>query len=257
MTSLKERRALVGEQRKAFDRAVADVEREFGRRIRARRVDDSDVQPLYEFLRNLEQKGITRWWNDLKDRQKPSPDELIEGLGPESSHQSWQEWLDNLDPPLDDPLGGMGMSDAVQATFRESITRARRRELAALRCPDRYLLGLRMDDGSYRRLDELSGGQRVSVLLSLLLETEDVCRAVVGNLHPTLYGVMVFGRDPQNHPQTSSFFIQCAAYASLDRATDVVSVREIYRRILRQDVPLIPDSALDLSVTPSGRSYRK
>ena len=28
-------------------------------------------------------------------------------------------------------------------------------------------------DGSYRRLDELSGGQRVSVLLSLLLETED------------------------------------------------------------------------------------
>ena len=30
-----------------------------------------------------------------------------------------------------------------------------------------------MDDGSYRRLDELSGGQRVSVLLSLLLETED------------------------------------------------------------------------------------
>ena len=88
-----------------------------------------------------------------------------------------------------------------------------------------------------------------------------------GNLHPTLYGVMVFGRDPQNHPQTSNFFIQCAAYAGLDRATDVVSVadargrlvdqinramgwcrilgrREIYRGILRHDVPLIPDSAL-------------
>ena len=87
------------------------------------------------------------------------------------------------------------------------------------------------------------------------------------NLHPTLYGVMVFGRDPQNHPQTSSFFIQCAAYAGLDRATDVVSVadakgrlevqinramgwgrilgrKEIYRGILRHDVPLIPDSAL-------------
>ena len=30
-----------------------------------------------------------------------------------------------------------------------------------------------MDHGSYRRLDELSGGQRVSVLLSLLLETKD------------------------------------------------------------------------------------
>ena len=88
-----------------------------------------------------------------------------------------------------------------------------------------------------------------------------------GNLHPTLYGVMVFGRDPQNHPQTSSFFIQCAAYAGHDRAADVVSVadakgrledqvnrsmgwcrslgrREIYRGIVREDVPLIPESAL-------------
>ena len=65
------------------------------------------------------------------------------------------------------------MSEAVQSTFLESVTRSKQRELAALRCPDRYYLELRMDDGSYRRLDELSGGQRVSVLLSLLLETED------------------------------------------------------------------------------------
>ena len=88
-----------------------------------------------------------------------------------------------------------------------------------------------------------------------------------GNLHPTLYGVMVFGRDPQNHPQTSSFIIQCAAYAGLDRAADVVSVadakgrledqvnrslgwcrglgrREIYRGIVREDIPLVPESAL-------------
>ena len=88
-----------------------------------------------------------------------------------------------------------------------------------------------------------------------------------GNLHPTLYGVMVFGRDPQNHPQTQSFFVQCAAYAGLDRAADVMSVadargrledqvnrslgwcrslgrREIYRGIVREDVPLVPESAL-------------
>lgn len=36
------------------------------------------------------------------------------------------------------------------------------------RCIDTYILEMRMDDGSYRRTDELSGGQRVSVLLSLL-----------------------------------------------------------------------------------------
>ena len=55
-----------------------------------------------------------------------------------------------------------------------------------------------------------------------------------GNLHPTLYGVMVFGRDPQNHPQTSNFFIQCAAYAGLDRATDVVSVADARGRLVDQ-----------------------
>jgi len=88
-----------------------------------------------------------------------------------------------------------------------------------------------------------------------------------GNLHPTLYGTMVFGRDPQNHPQTSNFFIQCAAYAGVDRASDVVSVadakgrledqvmravgwcmslgrREEYRGLVREDVPLIPDRAI-------------
>ena len=86
-------------------------------------------------------------------------------------------------------------------------------------------------------------------------------------LHPTLYGTMVFGRDPQSHPQTSSFFVQCAAYDGLDRASDAISVadakgrledqvsrslgwsrslgrRETYRSILREDVPLVPERAL-------------
>ena len=88
-----------------------------------------------------------------------------------------------------------------------------------------------------------------------------------GLLRPTLYGVMVFGREPQGHPQTSSFFVQCAAYAGVDRASDIVSVadakgrledqvrravdwctilgkREEYRSIFREDVPLIPDRAI-------------
>ena len=87
-----------------------------------------------------------------------------------------------------------------------------------------------------------------------------------GQLRPTLYGSMVFGSEPQNHPQTSNFFIQCAAYAGVDRASDTISVsdakgrledqvkravdwcailgkREEYRNILREDVPLIPDRA--------------
>ncbi len=161
-----ERRALVAEQREAFDRVMAAVEREFAGRIRARRIDDGDYRPLESFLRSLKQKGITRWWNDLGENEKS----LIEVFKRESDNPEWWKDLDTL---FDNPLDETGMSTTVQATFRESLTRAKRRELAAIRCPDRYFLELRMDDGSYRRLDELSGGQRVSVLLSVLLETED------------------------------------------------------------------------------------
>ena len=175
-----ERRLLVGEQRAAFDRVMREVEREFGGRIRARRIDDGDHRPLDTFLRGFRQKGITRWWNDLSVDHKPSPQTLSEYLGhlPDASQQEGEEA--ESDDPIDvdgifdlmDLIGRLGMSEAVQTTFRECMTRARRRELDILRCPDRYLLELRMDDGSHRRLDELSGGQRVSVLLSLLLETK-------------------------------------------------------------------------------------
>ena len=94
-----------------------------------------------------------------------------------------------------------------------------------------------------------------------------VLAASEGRLHPTLYGVMVFGRDPQNHPQTASFFVQCAAYAGPDSGADVIGAgeskgrledqikralgwfaslgrREVYRGIVREDIPLIPERAL-------------
>ena len=180
-----ERKGLVEAQREAFDRVMSAVEREFDGRIRARRIDNGVAKPLDAFLRALKQKGVTRWWNDLTEDRKPAPEKLAELLHRElDKRRYWKKAFDGSAPPedrdpetvpnlLEYPLQEIGMSDAVQGTFIESLTRSRRRELAALRCPDRYFLELRMDDGSYRRLDELSGGQRVSVLLSLLLETED------------------------------------------------------------------------------------
>jgi len=149
-----ERERLVQEQREAFDRVIAAIEREFGSRIRVRRIDCGDDKPVEGFLKSLRQSGSTRWWNELVGERRPSPAELLGALE-------------------DNRLDEIGMSDAVQQTFRETMTRARRRKLEAVRSPDRYLLEMRMDDGSYRRLDELSGGQQVSVLLSLLLETSD------------------------------------------------------------------------------------
>ena len=152
--ALAERRALVEAQRLAFGRVAEEVKREFDGRIRVRRSEEADAGPLEGFLKGLRQKGVTRWWNDLAPADRPSPATLVARLDGGA-------------------LADVEMSRAVAETFGESVTRSKRRELAALRCPDRYVLELRMDDGSYRLLNDLSGGQRVSVLLSLLLETED------------------------------------------------------------------------------------
>ena len=151
---LKERQDLVQMQRAVFDRVIETIRVDFVGQISARRVDDGNHEPLGRFLKNLGQKGITRWWNHLQDTDRTSPSELLKHL-------------------RNNTMNEVGMSDAVQETFREQLTRTRQRQLAAIRCSDHYLLELRMDDGSYRRLNDLSGGQRVSMLLSLLLKTTD------------------------------------------------------------------------------------
>ena len=148
-TLLAGRQDLVKEQRHAFDRVIREIRTEFSGRISVRRIDAGRRGPLEKFLKAFRQKGITRWWNELQDSQRPSPGELLERL-------------------TDGQLERVGMSTAVELTFEESLSAAKRRELAALRCRDSYLIQLKMDDGNYRRLDDLSGGQRVSVLLSLV-----------------------------------------------------------------------------------------
>ena len=151
---LAERGLLIEEQRRAFDRVMAVVEADSRGRISARRIDHGDREPLGRFLRGLNQRGITRWWNDLAERKRPAPHVLLAALEK-------------------DRLADVGMSDAVQKTFRDTLSRSKRRQLAAIRSGDHYVLELTVDDGTRRRLDDLSGGQRVSVLLSLLLKTND------------------------------------------------------------------------------------
>ena len=150
---LDERAAVVREQRQAFDRVMAAIHDEFGGRIRACRKDQGIQAPLDAFLGDLKQRGITRWWNELKGDNRPSPQELLDGLQTGG-------------------LDALGMSATVQQTFRDAMPSAQQRALATIRCADRYSLELKVGD-EYRRLDDLSGGQRVSVLLSLLLETTD------------------------------------------------------------------------------------
>ena len=94
-----------------------------------------------------------------------------------------------------------------------------------------------------------------------------VCDWLNGTLRPTLYGLMVFGKDPQGFPHATSLFIQCARYGGGDQASDVLSAgesrgrldeqvhrsmgwfrslgrKEIYRGLYREDVPLIPEEVL-------------
>lgn len=74
-----------------------------------------------------------------------------------------------------DDFTALGMSETVADRFKEAMTKARLRKLTAIRCSDRYALDMRMPDDPtvWRGLEDLSGGQRIAVLLSLLLETND------------------------------------------------------------------------------------
>lgn len=90
---------------------------------------------------------------------------------------------------------------------------------------------------------------------------------VNGDLYATLYGVMAFGRDPQQYPQTRNFWIDCTAYGGTD-ASDAVLLQgdakgrldeqvkravgwlrslgrlESYGDLVRRDVPLVPVKVL-------------
>lgn len=158
--SLTTRRDVVQKQREAYDRVRHTIKRQFDGRIVARRIDDGRSQNLEGFLGGLGQRGVTRWWNEGKDADRPSPARLLRLLEA-------------------DTLASVGMSDAVRETFRTQMTPSRRRELAAVRCADRYVLEFRPSGDDYRPLNELSGGQRVNLLLSLLLETADARPLVI------------------------------------------------------------------------------
>ena len=99
------------------------------------------------------------------------------------------------------------------------------------------------------------------------LRNRGVVTDLGGVLHPTLYGVLAFGKAPQSYPQTGNFWVECVAYDGYDRASDVIQVAESkgrldeqvqravgwfaslgrfesYRGLAREDRPLLPPAAL-------------
>ncbi len=99
------------------------------------------------------------------------------------------------------------------------------------------------------------------------LRNRRVLAELGGTLHPTLYGVLAFGRYPQRYPQTHNFWVECVAYEGDDRSSRVLQVAdgkgtldeqvrrsagwvsglgraESYRGLVREDRPLLPEAAL-------------
>ena len=117
----------------------------------------------------------------------------------------------------------------------------------------------------------VSQGKQIEAEPQLDIENDLLNASVCGRLdqvaRPTLYGLMVFGRDPQGFPQTSSLFVQCVAYAGADQGSAVLSAgegkgrideqvtrsvgwfrslgrKETYGGLQRTDDPGIPEDAL-------------
>ena len=167
------RRQLVTEQRATFDRVASRVEVEHEGRLRVERLEGGDTTLVEGYLQNLRKRAITKWWNTLSEEQRRDAAARLDGFE-------------------DSDLRDVGMSTAVRKTFLETMTAARRRDLRAMRYPDRYEIRYRMDDGEFRSLQELSGGQRVSVLLSLLLKANDQRPLVIDQPEDELVNRVLF-----------------------------------------------------------------
>lgn len=55
-----------------------------------------------------------------------------------------------------------------------------------------------------------------------------------GKLCASLYGLLAFGKMPQNYPQTQHYWVECVAYAGTDRADEVLQAAEGRGRVDEQ-----------------------
>ena len=99
------------------------------------------------------------------------------------------------------------------------------------------------------------------------LRNRGVTAELDGMLRPTLYGLLAFGKHPQQYPQMGNFVVRCAAYLGEDQGSEVISAsesrgrldeqvrrslewvrsfgwREEYEGLYRRNVPLVPEDAL-------------
>jgi ATP-dependent DNA helicase RecG len=138
---------------------------------------------------------------------------------------------------------------------------------------DRYIEAADVGDidldafGSYLRALGLDTREEPQPTAEDDLRNRGVLTKVDERHHPTLYGVMAFGKQAQRYPQTANFWVECVAYVGRDRASDVFLVGEgkgrldeqidravgwvrglgrfeRYEGLVREDTPLVPEAVL-------------
>lgn len=153
---LRETRALRDAARTAHRAAMSEVTNTIAVRhagqIRVVVQPDAVQVELERWILSLKERGVTRWWNEVG--RMIAPGELLDALDREA-------------------LADLGMSEQVSRTFADSMSEPGRWDLAAVNTPDRYVLQLQVAPDEYRDMARLSGGTQVSLLLSLLLESND------------------------------------------------------------------------------------
>ena len=160
---LAERDAMVTAHRDAIIEVCDEVEARFGGRVLVTVEPEGRRGPLESWVLGLRNQGITRWWNS-GGAQSATPTKLRAVIGAFAKQDMAEAQTQ---------ARALGMSDAVASSFFEQIApRARQLEVSALRCPDRYRIRW-VEDGEPKDLSVLSGGRRVAVLLSLILESDD------------------------------------------------------------------------------------
>ncbi|WP_295388381.1 AAA family ATPase [uncultured Thiodictyon sp.] len=160
---LTERDTLVTAHRAAITQVCGEVEARFAGRVLVAVDPEGRRGPLESWVLGLRNQGITRWWNS-GGAQSATPTKLRTVI----------EAFTEPDPAAAQVQAkALGMPDAVATSFFEQIAPwARQLEVWALRSPDRYRIRW-VEDGAPKDLKGLSGGRRVAVLLSLILESDD------------------------------------------------------------------------------------
>jgi len=138
-------------------------------RVRVRIQDEGLKFALSAWIAELRNGGITKWWNSLGESTvTPSKlRNLLRALDT-NNHDDADTYAEQL-----------GLSPTLAKTFVELlIPLERRMALWSIRCPDLYRLQWKEGEDT-KDLNQLSGGRKVAVLLSLLLESDDTTPLVI------------------------------------------------------------------------------